>query len=310
MLTEDISGTVGVFMPLAASTATKLGANKGRWKIGILETTKCFINASIAFLIRDGSGNQTKISIDNWLFQRDGGFYPNQQLCSSINNSALTEMSNVLPDNVVAYLLDADITNTAVQSMYPSNRGQYKISKFAFLWPTKIPTAATAGVYSDIGATTLATLVNNTALSGLTSKTGAILEPALAAAEATKLRVAGARVFFKCLAGEAAPAAVIGASSYLTGRSGGAGNTNLGFVNFGAAHGFTVGDTVVITASVTAALNGTFKLVDVPTTTQITVYVDSVAAVGTAAAPTADAAISVQLKPTVNVIAFGDDYGF
>jgi len=379
MLTEDITGSVGIFMPLAASTATKLGANKGRWKIGILETTKNFINASIAFLIRDSSGNQTKISIDNWLFQRDGGFYPNQQLCSSINNSALTEMSNVLPDNVVAYLLDADITSTAVQSMYPSNRGQYKINKFAFLWPTKIPTAATAGVYSDISATTLATSVNNTALSGLSSKTGTIIEPALAAAEATKLRTAGARVYFKCLAGEAAPAAVTGTSSYLTGRSGGSGNTNLAFVNFGSAHGFTVGDTVVITGSVTSVLNSTFKIVDVlgnavvtgsisgttltvtgvtsgtlavgsvlsgtgvtggtyitalgtgtggngtytvsasqtvASTTitavsgQIAVYLDNVAAVGAATSPTSDAAISVQLKPTVNVIAFGDDYGF
>lgn len=309
-LSEDLAGsTAGIFCPTAASDATRLGANKGTWRVGCLDTYKNFVSPGVGFIVREASNNQIRVRFESWQLFRDGGFYPTGQLTSSINWSPVIP-KNLMPENTVAYLLDADLTITTVQSMFPSNKGQYRVSKLAYMWPSKTPTTATAGVFDDEAATTLVSSANNTALSGLTSKTGTIIEPGLAAGEANKLRAAGFRIYFKCNAAEAAPASVTGASSYLTGRNGGSGNTNLGFINFGAAHGFNAGDVVTITGSVTAALNSTFKIVDVPSATQIAVYVDSAAAVGSAGAPTADAAIAVRLKPTINVFALGDDYGF
>jgi hypothetical protein len=310
MLGDDAFAAAGVFVPTLTSPTT-LGGDKGLWKIHILHLAKNYITRGVGFLIRDASTNQTKLEIGSWQANKDAGIYPTMDyLSSSVNLATPVKIGNILPDNVVAYRLDADLTVTTVQDMYPSNKGQFRVAKIAYLWASKVPATATAGVYNEGTATNLVSAVNNTALSGLTSKTGTVLEPGLHANEASKLRTAGSRVFFKCLAAEAAPAAVTGASSYLTGRDGGADKTNMGVVNFGAAHGLSTGDVVTITGSVTAALNATFKIVDVPTATQLMVYVDSVAAVGTAAAPIVDAAIAVQLKPTVNVLAFGDDYGF
>jgi len=308
-LTEDLAGnSAGIFCPTAATTATRLGANKGVWRIGLLDTNKNIVSPAVGYIVREASNNQIRVRFESWQLWRDGGFYPTGQLTSSTNWSPVIP-KNLLPDDTVAYLLDGDLTTTTVQSMYPSNKGGYRVSKLSYMGASKVPTTATAGVYNEIGATNLVSAVNNTALSGLTSKAGAILEPGLHANEASKLRVAGTRIYFKCAVAETAPTAVTGASSYLTGRDGGHNNTNLGFVNFGSAHGFNVGDIVTISGSVTTSLNATFKIVDVPSANQIVVYVDSASAVGTAGSPTADAAIAVQLKPTVNVFALGDDYG-
>ncbi len=310
MLSDDAFTAAGIFSP-TLTVPTSLGGSKGIWRVGVLHLTKNMISRNVGFIIRDTSANQTKIEIGSWQGDRDAGIYPTMdQISSSPNLGTPVKIGNLLPDNTVAFRLDADLTLTTVQDMYPSNKGQFKVSKLAYLWASKVPATATAGVYNESGAVNLVSAVNNTALSGLTSKTGTVLEPGLHTNETSKLRVAGSRLFFKCLAAESAPTAVTGASSYLTGRDGGSSTTNLGFINFGSAHGFNVGDVVTITGSVTAALNATFKIVDVPTTTQIAVYVDSVAAVGSSGAPTADAAIAVQLKPTMNVFALGDDYGF
>ena len=313
ILGADVTTQAALFLPRSPAN-TQLGGQKGVWRIGQLHTLKNMFTPGRAFMVRDASGNQTRLDIGTWNFDRDGGIYPTGQLSSSVTNGSPVRIGNLFPDYVVSYRLDADITVTTVQDMYSSNKGQFKVNKLAYMWPSRTPTTATAGVFRESGAANLVSAVNNTALSALTTKSGtapgSVIEPGLAAAEATILRGSGSRLFFKCLAAEAAPAAVTGASSYLTGRNGGGGRTNLGFVNFGAAHGFSAGDIVTITGSVTAALNATFKIVDVPTTTQIAVYVDSAAAVGTSGAPIADAAIAVQLKPTINVFALGDDYGF
>jgi hypothetical protein len=309
ILGDDGFAAAGVFAP-SVLTVSALGGNRGVWRIQTLHLAKNFIMRGVGFLVRDASNNQTRIEIGAWQANRDAGIYPTMDyLSSSVNNATPVRIGNVLPDNVVAYRLDADLMITTVQDMYPSNKGQFRVGKIAYLWPSKTPTTATAGVFNESAATNLVSAVNNTALSGLTSKTGTVLEPGLNANEANKLRTAGSRIFFKCLAAEPAPAAVTGTSSYLTGRDGGSGKTNLGFINFSSAHGFSAGDVVTITGSVTSALNATFKVVDVPSTTQLVVYVDSAAAVGSAAAPISDAAIAVQLKPTMNVFALGDDYG-
>lgn len=302
---------VAVFAPRPV-TPTKLGGNRGIWNIGILDTNKSYITPDVGFLVRDGSNNQTKVQIGNWEYKRDGGLYPTGQLQASVNFGCPVTIGNLFPNNVVAWALDADITTTAAQTMFPSNKGEYKVNKIAYMYPTTTPAAATAGVWNESSAVNLVSASGTTALSALTGRTTTIIEPGLHSNEANKLRVAGARIYFKCNAAETPPAAVSGASAYLTGRGGGSDRTNLAFINFGAAHGFLVGDTVVISGAgaTLAAINGTFKIVDVPSTTQITVYCDSVSAVGTSGSPVVDGGILVQLKPTVNVFALGDDYGF
>ena len=303
--------SVGVFMPRMGTT-TKLGGNRGIWNIGILDTNKSYITPDVGFLVRDGSSNQTKVQIGNWEYKRDSGLYPTGQLQASVNVGCPVTIGNLFPNNVVAWALDADITTTAAQTMFPSNKGEYKVSKITYMYPTTTPATATAGVWNESGAVNLVSVSGTTALSALTGRTTTIIEPGLSANETNKLRTAGTRIYFKCNAAETPPAAKSGASAYLTGRGGGSNSTNLAFINFGAAHGFLVGDTVVVSGAGTtlAAINGTYKIVDVPSTTQITIYCDSVSAVGTAGSPIVDGGILVQLKPTINVFALGDDYGF
>jgi hypothetical protein len=301
---------VAIFAP-RVSSSTALGGNRGIWRIGILDTNKSFVSPGVGSLVRDSSSNQTKIEIENWKYERDSGLYPTGALQSSVNVGCPVVFGNLFPNNVVAYTLDADITITASQTMYPSNKGEYKVSKIVYMYPTATPATATAGVWNESSATNLVSASGTTALSALTGRTTTVIEPGLSSNETNKLRTAGTRIYFKCAVAETAPAAKTAASAYLTGRNGGTDNTNLGFINFGSAHGFLAGDTVVIsTAEATlAAINGTFKIVDVPSTTQITIYCDSVNAVGTSGSPVT-ASISVQLKPTINVFALGDDYGF
>jgi hypothetical protein len=318
----------GIFGPRAGFTGssnTQLGATTGEWLVGILHTGKNIIEPGIGFIMRDASGGKTKLDISVWNFERDSGFYPTVNLLdatanatpwnfsSSVTLNQVLKIGNLFPPNTVALRLDADLTTTAAQTMFATSMPVFKINKLAYRNASMVPTTATAGVFNESSATNLVSAVNNTALSALTSKTETIIEPGLSVNETGKTRTAGSRVFFKCAAAQAAPAAVLGVSSYLTGRNGGSKNTELGFINFGAPHGFVVGDVVVITGSVNGALNSTFKIVDVPTTvppsTQIVVYVDSVSAVGSAASPIPDPGISVQLRPTVDVYALGDEYG-
>lgn len=302
---------VAVFAP-RVNSSTKVGANRGIWNIGILDTNKSFITPGVGFLVRDASSNQTKVQIENWKYERDSGLYPTGQLQASVNVGCPVSFGNLFPNNVVAWTLDADITSTATQTMYPSNKGEYKVGKIVYMYPTITPATATAGVWNESGALNLVSASGTTALSALTGRTTTIIEPGLSANENNKLRTAGTRIYFKCAVAETAPAAKAGASAYLTGRDGGSGNANLAFINFGAAHGFLAGDTVVVSGAGATlnAINGTFKIVDVPSATQITIYCDSVNAVGTSGSPIVDGGILVQLKPTINVFALGDDYGF
>ncbi|GEN99644.1 hypothetical protein NSE01_14770 [Novosphingobium sediminis] len=308
MLSSDITTSCGLFTP-RSTASTGLGGNRGIWRIDNLHTSKNIVNASVAFLVRDASSNQTKLEIGNWQCGRDGGFYPTGQLSFPANYSGLVRLGNLIPEQTVSFRFDADLTVTTAQDMYTSNKGQYRVGKVAYLSPSKAITTATAGVWNESGATNLVSSSGTSALTALSNKT-AVVEPGLHANEAGKLRNAGARLYFKCGTAEAAPSAVIGTSSYLTGRNGGSNNTNLGFVNFAAAHGFNTGDVVAISGSVNASLNGTFKVVDVPSATQLAIYVDSASSVGSFGAPIADPAISVQLRPTLHVVALGDDYGF
>jgi len=370
---------VAIFAPRVGSS-TALGGNRGIWRVGVLDTNKSFISPGVGFLVRDASANQSKIEIGSWKYERDGGLYPTGALQSSVNVGCPVTIGSLFPVNVVAYTLDADITTTTAQTMFPSNKGEYKVNKIAYMYPTTTPSTATAGVWNESGATNLISTTGTMPLSLLTGRATAVVEPGvssamvlgsistttltvtdvysgkpqvgqqitgagvtagttitalgtgtggtgtytvsasqtvsstvIAAGEATKLRTAGARIYFKCAAAETAPAAQTAASAYLTGRDGGSDNTNLGFINFASAPSpaFIAGDIVTIsTANASlAALNGTFKIVDVPSSTQITIYCDSVSAVGTSGSPVT-ASISVQLKPTINVFALGDDYGF
>lgn len=280
-----------------ANTPAVVSSNKGTFRIENLHTQKNIIDRSVAFLVRDGSGNLVKVDIDNWQPDRDGGFYPYGQLSYPVNKSALTRIGNLMPDGAVAYRFDADLTTTNSQDMYPSNKGQFRITKIAYAKPTKAITTATAGVWNEAAATNLVSASGVTALTPLSAK-ATIVEPGVHTNEANKLRAAGTRIYFRCGTAEVAPAAIAGQSSYLTGRNAGATGTNLGVINC-TAHGRAIGEVVDIAGSVNTALNGTFKVVEVPSSDQLVVYCDSATTVGSAGAPIADAAITVRLRDRV-----------
>jgi len=315
MVTDDLgSATAGIFRPNIGST-TVAGGNRGIWNIGILDTGKNIITIGNGYVVRDASANRTIIQIGAWRRTRDSGFNPVDALSYANNIANILNIGGVLPSGLVAVKLDATCADLSSQGMQQIS-DRYKINKIAYADPSLSMTTATAGVWNETGATNLVSASGTTALSPLTGP-NTIIEPGLSALEANKLRdgaagggVAGERPFFKCAVAQAAPAAVAAASRYLTGRQGGNNNTNLAFINFAAPHGFTVNQPVAIVDSSITQLNGNFKIVDVPSTTQLVVYCDSASAQGTSGSPITTGSITVQLRPTVDVFAFGDRYGF
>ena len=315
VFTADIANAVGVFYPRAAS-GTAMGAGRGQWRVKQLNTRKNVLNsagsAGRAFIAAYPSGNTTHIKIDNWTYNRDGGIYPSGPLTSPSNVGGLVSIGNLLPPDCVAFAFDVDASSDSAaiyQRLVTSPKGQFKIREILALHPSASMTSATAGIYADSTGTTLISSVNNQALSALTDP-GKVLAIPLAAGEATTLRAGASDIFYKTNTSQAKPAAITGTTSYLTGRNAGDSNTNLGVINFAAPHGLNVGDIVLISGSVSTAFNGSKrKIVDVPSSTQIVVYVDSPAAVGSSASPVADPAIAVQRMPTLHVMAVGADVG-
>jgi len=317
VLTTDISNAATIFYPRSVP-GTTLGSNRGEWRVKQLNTRKNIFERTPpngrAYVAGFFSNNVTQIKIDSWIYNRDGGLYPSGQFVTPTTSAGQVSIGSLLPPDCVGYLLDADANSSSYQRIFTASKGQYKIREILAFHPSVSMTTATAGVYADTGGATLISNVNNQALATLTD-TGKVLSIPLAASEATVLRSAptGATdgMFWKGNATQAKPAAVVtgaSGSSYLTGRQAGDNNTNLGVINFTAAHGFLVGDIVLVTGSVNAAFNDkTFKIVDVPSTTQFVVYCDSVTAVGSASAPIADVAATVQKTPSLHVVVLGAD---
>lgn len=312
----DIANGVAIFGPRAVP-GTTLGGGRGQWRVRQLNTRKnVFSRADTngrAFIAGYFTGSTvTQIKIESWRYDRDGGFYPSGQLVTPSSKGGLVALGNLLPPDCVAYAfnVDASVDSAAnYQRIFTSIKGQFKIREVLAMHPSVSMTTAAGGIYADVTGTTLVSNVSNQGLATLTDS-GKVLSIPLAAAEATVLRTGASDLSYKSSATQAKPAPLTGTSSYLTGRNGGDNNTNLAFINFAAPHGLTAGNTVLITGSVTAALNGIKrKIVDVPSATQIVVYCDSAAPVGTAGAPTADAAISVQHIPTFDLVVLGADLG-
>ena len=305
MLSSDLTTSGGILRP-SPPVETEIGLSAGIWNIGVLHTTKNIISPGSAFIVRDSSSNQTTVLIDAWEFFRDGGFYPSDQLTFPANFSGLTKIASLMPSDCVGFKFDADCNSIAFQRIFASNKGNYLVEKINVIHPSVSLTTATVGIYDSTQAI-LITTANNHALATLTDNTKVLPLP-VASGEANSLRAANTGLNFKIATTQAKPSAVTGTSSFLTGRNGGHLNTNLGFVNFGAAHGFLIGQMVDISGSASAALNGRFKIVDIPSTTQIVVYVDSASAVGSSSSPVADIGITIQLVPTVTVFIRGADF--
>lgn len=313
--TADIATAVGIFYPRAVPL-TELGSGRGQWRIRQLNTRKNLFNRADvlgrAFVGAFPTATLTQIRIESWRYDRDGGMYPSGQLTSPSNKGGLVSIGNLLPPDCVGFAFDVDASSdnaATYQRIFTSPKGQFKVREILAFRPTQSLTTATCGIFADNTGTTLISSVSTQALSTLTDS-GKVLSIPLVAGEATTLRAGSSDMFFKINATQAKPAAVTGTSSYLTGRNGGDNNTNLGFINFAAAHGLNVGDYVLISGSVSSAFNGAKrKIVDVPSANQIAVYADSAAAVGTAAAPTSDPAISIQRIPTLHLAVLGSDLG-
>lgn len=311
-LATDIANAVGIFYP-RSTPGTSLGSNRGQWRVKQLNTRKNifergFSANSKAFIAAYATGNVTQIKIDSWVYNRDGGIYPSGQLASPSNVGGLVSIGNLLPPDCVAYRLDADANDGATyQRIFTSPKGQFKIREIIAFHPSYSLTTANCGVFADNTGTTLISSSNSQPLATLTD-TGKILSIPLASTESTTLRAAFSDIYFKLSATQSAQTAISATSRYLTGRSGGDNNTNLGFINFGSAHGLNLGDTVVVTDSVVTALTGkSYKVVDIPTTTQIVVYCDSSTAVGNTSYPITSGTITVQRKPTCHIMILGAD---
>ncbi len=310
MVSDDLGGnTTGIFLP-SPSPSTVLSGQRGIWTIDVLDTGKNIVTPANGFVVRNGTPNDaTVIKIGAWRRSLDSGFRTNN-ISYAQNIANIVDIGGLVPPNTVAYLFGADMTTTSSQG-FRQTSDRYKINKISYGNPSVSMTTATAGVWNESGATNLVSASGTTALSPLTGP-NTIVEPGLHSNETNKLRLGSnqERPSFRVGTTQAAPSAVAASSRYLTGRQGGANNTNLAFINFGSTHGFTAGQRVTIADSSIAALNGVYTIVDVPSTTRLVVYQDSVAAVGTAAAPITTGSITVQLMPTIDVFCFGDRYSF
>lgn len=311
MVSDDLgAGMAGIFLPSPA-TSTALNGQNGIWRIGVLDTGKNIVNPANGFVVRNGAvEDATTIQIEAWRRTRDSGFDTNNISYAS-NIANIVDIGGVIPQGAVAYLFDANLTTTWAQGLRQT-RDRYSIERITYSNPSTSLTAATGGVWNESAGTNLVSATGPTALSPLTDA-GKIMKLGVHANEANKLRNGSnqERPFFIAGTVQPAPAAVTASSRYLTGRQGGHNNTNLAFITFASAHGFTRGQTVTVADDTVSALNGgVYKIRDVPSATQIVVYQDSAAAVGTAAAPISTGAITVRLRPTMDVFAFGDRYGF
>lgn len=309
MLGDEITTGSGVFRPIATTIDdTSIQNNRGRWSIGTLHIKKNIITPGKGRLIVTPSNCNIEVEIENWIYDRDGGIYPSSVLLNSPSSQgAIVRIGGLTPFDCVGYAIDIDLTTTNYQTIVTAPGGQYKVDSIVAMRATRSMTTAAGGVYSDQSAT-LVTASGAQSLSALTGS-GTALDLTLDAAEATKLRTGGTALYFKASATQGLGVAKIGTSSYITGRNGGSNNTNLCFINFSTAHGFKVGQVVIITGSVHTDLNAhKYKIVDVPISTQIVVYFDSANSTGNASTPVADASISVALVPTINVFVRGATY--
>ncbi len=307
VLSDDTANPCGLLVPRAGARTTEAGG-KGVWTVGALDTAKNIFSPGLAFIVRDGSNNMTTVRIPgNWERKRDSGIYPYRQFsASTVNLGHITQLGSILPAGTVAYRLHVDMTvnGTPAQDMYPTNEGPYGVDEVLYYGATAVPTVATVGVWSDNIATVAVSSSGTTALSALTSRTGARVKDTVVAGEASKLRDRGVRLFVKMGTAEPAGAAKTVTSRYLTGRGGGNDNTNLAFINC-TGHGLAAGNIVTHAGSSLAALNGDFYVVDVVNANQYVVYCDSVNAVGSAGAPTVEAGMTATFKPTFHAVAIG-----
>lgn len=249
---------LGILFPRSVA-GTSIGDGRGVWRIKELNTSKSPINGR-AYLACWGTGCLTQVEIDNWSPERDSGIYPSGQIASPSNR--FIRIKNMMPEETVGYAYDLDATdNTNYQRIPTSGRGQFRIKEIVLIKPSVSMTTATGGVTSDTSGT-LITNVNNQALSPLTDR-AKILPMPLSSAEANTLRAGNSDVYMKLAANQASPTAKTVATSYLTGRNGGEAKTNLAFLNFTAAHGYSAAD-YVLCNGLTNVPNGRRKVVDVP----------------------------------------------
>jgi hypothetical protein len=239
---------------------TAIGDGRGVWRIRELNTSKNPINGR-AYLACWPSSCLTQIEVENWRYERDSGIYPSGQITAPSNR--YIRIKNLMPEDTVGYAYDLDATTTSsYQRIAMSGRGQFNIEKISLLKASVSMTAATAGVYADNSGTALITNVNNQALSPLDGRKK-ILSLPLASTEANIMRDANSDLFLKLAASQSSPSAKTVASSYLTGRNGGELKTNLAFLNFTAAHGYSAAD-LLLCNGLTNVPNARRKVVDVP----------------------------------------------
>lgn len=302
----DLTASVGLLFP-RRTVGTSLNGSRGTWSVKHLITKKNVVSVGSnrrIHLTRGLTNHSVSVKIDTWTYERDGGIYPQGQLSAGSTTAVPVKIGNLLPVDCVAFLFGLNANNNSTYfPVYAFSNGRYQIDRVDLINPSTSMTAATLGLFEDNSGSVLISNVNNESLAPLTGA-GTRVNMPLAAAEANKLRGA-ANLFAKLAANQALPTAVVtgdGGTSQLTGRGGGNNNTNLAFITFAAPHGFIVGNIVNVTGSGNAAINGTSqKIVDVPSTTQIVLYVDSAAAVSVVA----DVAVSVQLQPTIDIVVRG-----
>ncbi|HVW78504.1 MAG TPA: hypothetical protein VHB45_12885 [Alloacidobacterium sp.] len=333
-----ITNGVGIFKPeyteVTDPTPSTAFTGRGQWTIRQLSTLENTVDASsssapIAFLVRGfGTGNYSEVHIGTWTNTRDSGFYPGGALVYPAMGPAPI-IDNVMPEDTVAYNLKMPIdgstgcTGVASQRLYASVSNWLPEAIIVNGGSPWVGGSPTGGIYtSPAGCSTLLTSTNTNSIAASSQLANFVL-PLSATAQNQLYNVDTSNNPFFYLSAAAGSTSINNATgSWCTGRNGGATNTNLCFINLASAPSpaVTPGQLVVVSGSANKGLQGTVTafITDVPSSTQIALYVNSLACTnydggpdstcGTSAAPTPESALSITVRPTVNVFIKGSKF--
>jgi hypothetical protein len=324
MISDDGITNVAILMPSNSNEpgVTTSWIPRGKWKIGSLTTQKNIVTFSanagspVAFLVKDNSGSSIDIEIDEWNTMRDGGFYPAGQLVTPAGNAA-PWIGNKMPRDTVAYGLRLGMATLAAQRLY-AGAGSYNVNKILVANGSKWVNGTPAGgIYQDAALSTLMTSSNSLPLAVGSAATAVVL-PLASGAQNTMLNNLTNSASFLLTAASTTSTVTTSTSTWLTGRNAGDNQTNLAYINFTSAHGLTAGQDVTIAGSANPGLSGSVHayVVDVPSSTQIVLYVDSATCTitppattstcGTSGSPIPESGLTITVNPVADVFVMGD----
>ncbi|HVW78792.1 MAG TPA: hypothetical protein VHB45_14360 [Alloacidobacterium sp.] len=339
---SPIVNGVGVFMPSPTqamdSTSATTFTGRGIWNIEQLATLENIVDSSagaspIAYLVRGhGNGNNySDVHIHAWTNTRDSGFFPAGQFVYPLLGPAPL-IDGIMPSGTVAYGLKIPITTTGCNATTTATGRLY--STIANWLPSAISVnggspyvqgSPTAGIYTDFSCTTLLSSANNHSIAANTKLSNFIM-PLSAMAQNQLYNTGASNNLFLDVTAASSPTSITHAatSSYCTGRNGGYLNTNICVITLASAPSLAIqpGQAIQITGSANKGLQDisgvTTYVTDVPDSTHLVVYVDSLdctnygtgpdASCGTETHPQPESGMTITVIPTVNAFVTGSKF--